>query len=101
MSKTALIILSSLGLRGDAARCKELGIKAYVENAKAAYAWDLEGRTGALPDDGAKLEVTEFDYMQENEVVYQENGVTVRSWPAIHSLDGSVSETGTITVIHP
>ena len=24
-------------------------------------------------------------------VVYQENGVTIRSWPAIHSLDGSVS----------
>lgn len=35
--------------------------------------------------------VTEFDYLQENEVVYQQNGVTIRSWPAIHSLDGSVS----------
>jgi ribonuclease Z len=35
--------------------------------------------------------VHEFDYKQENEVVYQENGVTIRSWPAIHSLDGSVS----------
>ncbi|WP_146345485.1 guanitoxin biosynthesis MBL fold metallo-hydrolase GntH [Falsiphaeobacter marinintestinus] len=70
---------------------KELGTKAYVDGMSKAYAWDLATRTGALPDEGAKLEVTEFDYMLENEVVYQENGVTVRSWPAIHSLDGSVS----------
>jgi ribonuclease Z len=35
--------------------------------------------------------VHEFNYLQENEIVYQENGVTIRSWPAIHSLDGSVS----------
>ena len=69
----------------------ELGTKAYVEGMSKAYAWDLATRTGALPDDGAKLEVTEFDYMQENEIVYQENDVTIRSWPAIHSLDGSVS----------
>lgn len=29
--------------------------------------------------------------MGENDVVYEENGGTIRSWPAIHSLDGSVS----------
>ena len=80
-----------LKIFGPTGSTPELGIKAYVKNAQAAYAWDLEGRTGALPDDGAKLEVTEFDYMQENVVVYDENGVTIRSWPAIHSLDGSVS----------
>ena len=55
------------------------------------YAWDLATRSGALPDKGAQIVVHEFDYKQENEVVYQENGVTIRSWPAIHSLDGSVS----------
>ncbi len=80
-----------LRIYGPTGSTPEMGIKAFVENSKAAYAWDLEGRTGALPDDGAKIEVTEFDYMQENEIVYQENGVTIRSWPAIHSLDGSVS----------
>ncbi len=76
---------------GPSGSSDEMGTKAYVEAMKSAYAWDLEGRAGALPDDGAKIEITEFDYMQENEVVYQENGVTIRSWPAIHSLDGSVS----------
>ncbi len=33
----------------------------------------------------------EFDYKGMNQIVYQENGVTIRSWPAIHSLDGPVS----------
>jgi len=69
----------------------ELGTKAFVEGMQKGYAWDLQTRSGALPDRGAKIVVHEFDYKQENEIVYQENGVTVRSWPAIHSLDGSVS----------
>jgi ribonuclease Z len=69
----------------------ELGTKAFVEGMQKGYAWDLETRSGALPDKGAQIVVYEFDYKQENEIVYQENGVTIRSWPAIHSLDGSVS----------
>jgi ribonuclease Z len=44
-----------------------------------------------LPDEGAQIEVHEFDYKQENVAVYEKNGVIVRSWPAIHSLDGAVS----------
>ena len=69
----------------------ELGTKAFIEGMKKGYAWDLATRSGALPDKGAQIVVHEFDYKQENVVVYQENGVTIRSWPAIHSLDGSVS----------
>ena len=69
----------------------ELGIKAFVDGMKMGYAWDLETRSGALPDRGAQIVVHEFDFKQENEIVYQENGVIIRSWPAIHSLDGSVS----------
>ncbi len=69
----------------------ELGTKAFVIGMQKAYAWDIATRSGALPDKGGQIEVHEFDYMQENKVVYQQNGVTIRSWPAIHSLDGSVS----------
>jgi ribonuclease Z len=69
----------------------ELGTKAFVAAMEKGYAWDLATRTGALPDKGAQIQVHEFDYKQQNEIVYQENGVTIRSWPAIHSLDGSVS----------
>ena len=37
------------------------------------------------------MEVNEFDYKGENAVIYEENGVTIRSFPAIHGIDGSVS----------
>ncbi len=76
---------------GPSGATPELGSKTFIEGMKMAYQWDIATRTGALPDAGGKIVVHEFDYTQENEVVYQENGVTIRSWPAIHSLDGSVS----------
>jgi ribonuclease Z len=40
---------------------------------------------------GYSLEVHEFEYKAENAVIFEENGVTIRSFPAIHSLDGPVS----------
>ncbi len=76
---------------GPSGATPELGTKTFIEGMKKAYQWDIATRTGALPDAGGQIEVHEFDYLQENEIVYQENGVTIRSWPAIHSLDGSVS----------
>ncbi len=78
-------------LYGPSGSTPELGVKAFAEAMQVGYAWDIATRSGALPDAGGKIEVTEFDYTQENVIVYQENGVTIRSWPAIHSLDGSVS----------
>lgn len=76
---------------GPTGSSPELGTKAFIEGMEKGYAWDIATRTGALPDAGGKIVVHEFDYTQENEIVYQKNGVTIRSWPAIHSLDGSVS----------
>jgi ribonuclease Z len=76
---------------GPSGSSPEMGTKAFAEAMETGYAWDLATRSGALPDKGAKIVVHEFDYKQENEIVYQENGVTIRSWPAIHALDGSVS----------
>ena len=76
---------------GPTGTSPELGTKAFVEGMQKGYAWDLATRSGALPDLGAQIKVHEFNYKQENEIVYQENGVTIRSWPAIHILDGSVS----------
>ena len=62
---------------GPSGSSPELGTKAFVEAMEKGYAWDLATRTGALPDKGAKIEVYEFDYKQENEVVYQKNDVTI------------------------
>ena len=38
-----------------------------------------------------KLDVTEFAFDAVNEVIYEEKGVTIRSIPAVHGLDGAVS----------
>ena len=82
---------TALNIYGPSGSKPELGTKSYVEHMIKGYAWDIATRTGALPDAGGHIEVHEFDYMQVNKVVYEKNGVTIRSWPAIHSLDGSVS----------
>jgi ribonuclease Z len=68
-----------------------MGTKAFAEAMKTGYAWDIATRSGALPDAGGHIAGHEFDYKGANEIVYQKNGVTIRSWPAIHALDGPVS----------
>jgi ribonuclease Z len=55
-----------------------------------AYSWEFASKIGRTPSAGYRANVTEFDYSKVH-TVYQENGVTIRSWPAIHAIDGSVS----------
>lgn len=69
------------------------GTKAFIEGQKKAYAWDVDSRTGNKDVRGLVVEVHEFDYKQENEIVYNENGVVIKSFPAIHAMDGSISYT--------
>jgi ribonuclease Z len=80
-----------LHIYGGSGETPELGTKAAVDSLVKALAWDIKGRTGLLPDAGGEVIAHEFDYKQEDQVVYEQNGVTITSWPAIHSLDGSVS----------
>ncbi len=76
---------------GPSGSSPAMGTKAFIEGMQKGYAWDIAGRSGALPDAGGQIVVHEFDYKAVNGVVYQKNGVTIRSWPAIHLLDGPVS----------
>jgi ribonuclease Z len=69
----------------------EYGTKYMVDHLQKTYAWDFASRLGNVNTQGFKIEVTEFDYKGVNQVIYQDNGVTIRSIPAIHALDGSVS----------
>ena len=68
----------------------ELGTKAMVDGIRSAWAWDIETRSGTLPDAGGKIIAHEFDY-REVQVVYDKNGVKVTAFPAIHIMDGPVS----------
>lgn len=67
-----------------------LGTAAFVESQIASWAWDIEGRRTGFPIEGGKAIAHEFDFRTEGPI-YEENGVTISSFPAIHSLDGSVS----------
>jgi ribonuclease Z len=80
-----------LHVYGPSGSSPELGTAAYVDGLKKAYAWDVTGRAGILPDAGGELIAHEFDFKQDNGVVYEENGVTITSFPAVHVLDGAVS----------
>ena len=69
----------------------ELGTAYAVEKMQEMYTWDLAGRVGMVDFRGYSIDVTEFDYRAENAVIYDENGVKIRTIPAIHSIDGPVS----------
>jgi ribonuclease Z len=81
---------SPLRIWGPSGSTPELGTKAAIAAMEKMFAWDLAGRLGQTDVRGFTTEVHEFDYKKE-QVVFQENGVTIRSFPAIHAIDGSVS----------
>jgi len=77
---------------GPSGDTPERGTKYALDHLYKALTWDLDGRKGITDPRGyVPFEVTEFDYKGVNQVVYQENGVTIRTIPAIHALDGPVS----------
>ena len=80
-----------LRIWGPSGSKEELGTKYMVERMKEMYAWDWASRQGNVNTKGFVTEIHEFDYKAVNEVIFQENGVTIRSIPAIHAVDGSVS----------
>jgi ribonuclease Z len=76
---------------GPSGQTKDMGTAYAVEHFLKAYNWDAQTRNFRINPGPGKITVKEFDYMAENAVVYQENGVTIRSIPAIHAGDGPVS----------
>jgi ribonuclease Z len=80
-----------LRLWGPSGQTPEMGTAYAVDGFMKANNWDYQTRAYKITPIPGHIEVTEFDYLQENVVVYKENGITVRSWPAIHTGDGPVS----------
>jgi ribonuclease Z len=68
-----------------------MGTAYAVDGFVKANNWDYQTRAFKITPIPGQIEVKEFDYRQENVVVYKENGITVRSFPAIHTGDGPVS----------
>jgi ribonuclease Z len=68
----------------------EWGTQHAVDGILKFYNWMLETSKGGLDTRSLAITVHEFDWSKEDNVIYEENGVTIRSIPAIH-LEGSVS----------
>ncbi len=76
---------------GPSGHKPEFGTAYAIEHMEKVFTWDSGSRQGNVDVRGQVMEVHEFDYKGINQVIYQENGVTIRSIPAIHALDGPVS----------
>jgi ribonuclease Z len=68
-----------------------MGTAYALENFLKTYNWDLKTRLANLASAPSEIIVHEFDYRGENAIVYEENGVVIRSFPTIHAGDGPVS----------
>jgi ribonuclease Z len=76
---------------GPSGAREDMGTKYAVEKLLQAYNWDYMTRASTINPTAGDIIVHEFDYKGMNKVVYQEDGVTIRSWPTIHAGDGPVS----------
>ncbi len=76
---------------GPSGETPKMGTKNAIEGLKQMLYWDAVTVAGLIDTRGEQIEVNEFDYQAVNNVIYEENGVTIRSIPAIHVTDGAVS----------
>ncbi len=82
---------SELHVYGPSGRLPELGTAAAMEHFVGYNFWDQQTRAANLNPIPGNIIVHEFDYKGVNQVVHDENGVVVRTIPALHTGDGPVS----------
>jgi ribonuclease Z len=82
---------NALKVWGPSGATPEMGTAYAMEHFLKFVNWDKVTREYKITPAPGQIEVHEFDYKGENIVVYQEDGVTIRAWPAIHAGDGPVS----------
>ena len=88
---TTMNRLTPLRVWGPSGATPEYGTKHAMEMMQKMYVWDIGTRSGVIDFRGGQLEVNEFPFDGVNAEIFNENGVVVRSIPAVHGLDGAVS----------
>ncbi len=76
---------------GPSGSREDMGTAYFVDHFLKAYNWDYMTRAAVINPIPGSIIVHEFDYKAENQIIYDENGVTIRAWPAIHAGDGPIS----------
>jgi ribonuclease Z len=76
---------------GPSGSREDMGTKYAIENFMRAFNWDYMTRAVTINPVPGGITVHEFDYKGMNQIIYDEKGVKIRSWPTIHAGDGPVS----------
>jgi len=82
---------NALRVWGPSGARPDMGTAYAMEHFLKFVNWDKVTREYKITPVPGQIETHEFDYKGVDQVVYQENGVTIRSYPAIHAGDGPVS----------
>lgn len=80
-----------LEIWGPSGQRPDMGTAYAIEHFLKAFNWDKVTREFKISPIPGGITVHEFDYKAENEVVYDNNGIVIRSIPAIHTGDGPIS----------
>jgi ribonuclease Z len=78
-----------LRLYGPSGRTPELGTKSMAKHMRKMLAWHEDNFDANPIGDGYEMDVTEFDWKDENGICYDHDGVVVRHWPRSHVKDGA------------
>ncbi len=78
-----------LRVYGPSGRTPELGTKHMIKHMREMGRWHEENFHSCPVGDGMEIEVTEFDWKEENGICYDKDGVKVRHWPRSHVKDGA------------
>jgi len=78
-----------LRVYGPSGARPDLGTAYMVEKMREMLVWHIENFEHVPIGDGTQVDVTEFDWRDENGVCYDQDGVTVRHWPRSHVKDGA------------
>ena len=76
---------------GPSGAREDMGTAYAIKGFMQAYNWDYVTRAVKINSVPGQIEVHEFDFKGINEEIYNENGVVIRTIPAIHAGDGPVS----------
>jgi ribonuclease Z len=80
-----------LGVWGPSGQTPEMGTAYAIGHFLKANNWDYQTRAFKITPVPGDINVHEFDYKAVNKVIYDDNGIVVRSIPAVHTGDGPVS----------
>jgi len=78
-----------LRVYGPSGRTPELGTKHMIKHMREMLRWHEENFDAFPIGDGYEVDVTEFDWLDENGICYNQDGVVVRHWPRSHGKDGA------------